>query len=768
MFLKKNLPLWCFLFFLFAGNALAEDVTTYLKSKYLKYDENRDTVFASGEVRVRLDDIYVSADRLYMNVKTNYLSAEGNVVIEAPGYHAGADDIFYDIENDQTTFKNFNAVFEPSRVKGKVFITAKNLVDLGQDLKGENGSVTTCDYEHPHYVTRARWIEFYPDDKVIAYSATFYINGVPCFWLPVVVYNLKDRRAKMPSIGNNPVEGDFVKSAWDYYFNRDQNGLLLVDIMSKKGLGLGLDHDYRINERNSGNLYLYNVNEKDSSYVDWVTKLKHNVALGKSAQLALGYSAAAMYLLPQGSRLNQTEYTLGFSYNLERQLSFNAREFINNDAKQEDNSLAFKHVYKDMATSYSYNFSRLLIAPFWSQQSNHLQHSQNLSPNLSLSLDVPYKHYQPNASSLPDQRMDPSYVLSYRQMEYDITFKENWYLDLDADNVKSDDNTVEFIEAHPEVLIGLKKFKVLTFDLGPRFEYGYYREKRYVPVLARMYDFSTNRYKAGVDIGRVFPLVFGTSLSLGWNLSQLQYATGDERYTYAEAYGLNTDVFSFIRNNLGFRRSLTEGNSPFSFDTKGASTSLLNEKLTFYQKNFEWYFDYGFNYLTQKHQDINTVLRVTPSPKLELNARSGWSIESQKYLDLGMGFNFRPIEKAQLRVNWTSDINNGLLKTADTFLDLEIGNTWQSRWRFIVGHQYEFYKENFELKDLVVIKDLHCWEAKFRYVEIFKEFSISFTLKAFPDEPIGWGSGKGFTFETLNKAVGEATQSFQQPSPSRF
>jgi len=65
----------------------------------------------------------------------------------------------------------------------------------------------------------------------------------------------------------------------------------------------------------------------------------------------------------------------------------------------------------------------------------------------------------------------------------------------------------------------------------------------------------------------------------------------------------------------------------------------------------------------------------------------------------------------------------------------------------------------------MVVKDLHCWEVKYTYSDYRKEFSLIFTLKALPNEPIGYATGRGFYYEGFDKAL---DKEIKGDSPKRY
>ena len=98
------------------------------------------------------------------------------------------------------------------------------------------------------------------------------------------------------------------------------------------------------------------------------------------------------------------------------------------------------------------------------------------------------------------------------------------------------------------------------------------------------------------------------------------------------------------------------------------------------------------------------------------------------------------------------DLNSGKTNNASDVINWKVGDNWQSSWELRVGHTYDRASDKLVLQELSIVKDLHCWEAKFNYNDFRKESRLTFTLKAFPDQPIGFVSGsRGFFVEGIKQ-----------------
>jgi hypothetical protein len=98
-------------------------------------------------------------------------------------------------------------------------------------------------------------------------------------------------------------------------------------------------------------------------------------------------------------------------------------------------------------------------------------------------------------------------------------------------------------------------------------------------------------------------------------------------------------------------------------------------------------------------------------------------------------------------------MNIGQLRQASALYDLYLlkGQPNQTQLRF--SQVFDAFTKEFKVRDIMVIRQLHCWEMRFTYSDYRKEYSFTFGLKAIPDEPVGFSSGRGFYFDEFERSM---------------
>jgi len=754
-------------FLLLVSFAFAEsEIPVNIKAQKLKYIEETGMVTATGSVEVYLKDLVIRADELWVDTKTNIVTAEGRVTFKNPDYQGRGTTLTYFTADDTSLFSGFKSRLNPDTIHGNLYLNAEEIDNRKARWQGREGAMTTCDYaeeDRAHYHTAARRVVYYPGDKVEGWSVTQYIGPVPVMWLPYVVYDLKSRRKRNWSIGHNQVEGDFIKTFWDV-----PDGTLYIDEMEKKSLGLGLDKKYDLGKKGAGSYSLYHVSEADTHMEDWVTKWNHSLEPTPNSKFSLAHTSSQMYLIPFG-RLNQSTYRLDYSFQKDdRRFSSYFDALDNRSGAAERMSFGLNNTWKDLNTTYNVDLDQGKGPSRYIRWGQRLAHNQQLfSDKTRLSFNANYFDSIRSPGIPGDERLEPNLTLTHTGTSYTVSIYENWYMDLDRD-LYFGDNTDQFVEKQPEITLRPNSLDLRLFTLSPEFTYGWYREVRYVPALGRNRDFKASRYRSTLNANKSLPLALGSTLFLTAGVDQLLYEPGDQLYNYREGAQLRTQGGEVMINEAAFSRGISEGNSPFLFDQLGTRYSNLRDTLTFYYLNyFNWATSSGYNFETRKYFNIDTNLNLQPHPNLNLNERTGWDIENQRYLDLSTSASLRPINKCQVDLSAVNDLNSGYIKSGNSLVALEINDEkdWFNHWQFKFGHVYNPATQDFKLVDLMVVKDLHCWEVTYTYSDYRKEFAFIFKLKALPEEPFGYTEGRGFYFEGFDKAFKEE---FKSDSPTRY
>lgn len=744
----------CLIFF--CGVAWAGEIPVDVKADKLRYVEGTGLVEASGSVEVRVKEITILSDFLLMDSSTNILTAEGRVRIITKDYQAISDSLTYDSEKEFSTFKQFKTRLSPSKIKGNLFVTTREISDQKSKMVGKGGEVTTCDYATPHFFSTADKFEYYPNDKLVGYNVTLYVGEAPVLWMPYLIYDLTQQHKKNWVIGHNDVEGDYVKSSWDY-----PGGILYLDLMSIKGFGYGTERNYGLMGLGLGTLYLYHIDERDTGASDWVTHIQHTTQINPKTTLKLDHSYNSIYLVPYG-RNEQTNFGLNLDYSDQARWNMKLNSWEDRVGALEKYAFSFDQAYQKVSSNLFFNYDFSKADPKWLQTSSGVALNFPLwSDRVTFSGKTNYSNYVTGTDAPGDQRLEPQFEIAGEETAFSWRYRSNWFI-----NLNDGQGNHEYLEKMPEIELTPRPLNLRLFNLQSLFRYGYYHEVASVPLSGQpnyYRSYGTQRYQSSLNATQTLALVLGTTANLGMGLDQFLYGPGDELYAYRESLSLNTDLASRFRNVVSYRKGLSNGNTPFLFDQLGTRYHDVTEAMTFYyQDKFNWTTNGGFNWQTEKWFEVMTSLTLNPTRRISWNVNTGWDIENTRYKDLVNTLTLSPYEFINTSLSSVSDLNDGELMSATLLYDFYILQGQPNQMEVKFDQVYEPASMQFKVRDIMVIKDLHCWELRYTYSDYRKEFSFTFGLKAIPEEPVGFATGRGFYSETFEKAKSEVQQEYIQ------
>lgn len=248
------------------------------------YRPDPNTVRARGDVVLTYRDVVLTADELTADLNTRDVHAKGNVVVQSGGRTIRGDDLTFNLRTRYWRIGQGRAAFLPRQLLSPLFVRGAEFSGDPHIIEGVNGSITTCDLPDPHYHLQGREITILPGERAVLKHASLYVNNRRWLTIPRLVIPLQRSQYNIvPRFGQNNVEGYFVKSAYYYPTRLGQTGIARVDLMSKKGIGLGVDQGYRF-ASGAGQVVLYSILGAGALQGrEWNGSLRHQQRFGDIA-----------------------------------------------------------------------------------------------------------------------------------------------------------------------------------------------------------------------------------------------------------------------------------------------------------------------------------------------------------------------------------------------------------------------------------------------------------------------------------------------------
>ena len=125
-------------------------------------------------------------------------------------------------------------------------------------------------------------------------------------------------------------------------------------------------------------------------------------------------------------------------------------------------------------------------------------------------------------------------------------------------------------------------------------------------------------------------------------------------------------------------------------------------------------------------------MTIFPGSGIKFHMSTDYNIHSEEFKRISADFEMRargPIEQFRMGTKY---YNGGEFVDLTNQLSLKLGR----KWKLDFSSRFDLNEGEFEERDYLLWRDLHCWEARFLWREMRGEFLLGLNIKAFPQAVI--------------------------------
>ncbi len=235
-----------------------------IEADNLSFSEETGDLFAEGNVVVKQHTDTLLTDIMHGNNKTTEVWIDGKATLQQPGTELIGTGTHY---NYTTRLGNMHNV---TGLVGKEHISSNNLEFYPEKLVAHNSTATKCPAIVPDYHMSADRIEIWPDDKMVAYNAKFWIGKTVIYSMPKYQTSLKknEGQSAFPRIGYNSGDGLYISQHLEYPIANRLTAFADLDYYSKHGFEPAYGF---ISKQKGYSLKLYQSSEENSDD-EWIKK----------------------------------------------------------------------------------------------------------------------------------------------------------------------------------------------------------------------------------------------------------------------------------------------------------------------------------------------------------------------------------------------------------------------------------------------------------------------------------------------------------------
>jgi LPS-assembly protein len=726
---------------------ISEGVNVLVNGDNLKLDsdfwraESQDgkftRVIANGNVKAVYKNIMVTSTNAEIDLKTNVATFTENVVLQIDNQIAKGAALSLNLNTRDWIFGTAKtellpAAF-PDMIRAPVFISGEKVEGHSEStVQLVDGGFTTCNLDHPHYIIRTEDASVWPSKKLIARHSTLYALGHRLFSIPrlaIPLREIKENQNLLPRVGMTGEEGVFVKTAYGIITSLNNTGYLKLDLMSKKGIGIGFEDNYNLaNSKGSFNIYRLSDRNRDLNTLTGRWTGEHKFGDIK-ANFTSDYRANSYLYAPQSTSFS--------------------------------NELRFSHDVKGSSTSFGIRNSVNSGYSRFETLTSTFQHSQNWGSGQSMMINLDYfRNENPltidgKTVTAANAQLNSNLSFTNRNKLLDWTMRISRINDLSNEAFISQMGTrFAGTERLPELAFSTSSSRLgkktlvglpLNFDVAV----GQYRE-----------DFgrvNTNRMVTNMEVpSQVYKLADKLNLTAGGAFRQYVYGNDTAQYSIESAFSLTRKIGDKSNAALSYRYLRPRGYTPFRFDFIG-DYNILDARFNIQETDkFKMSLFTGYDFGQQEFpwQDITTRIAYAPSERYLLYTSVGYNLNRSQWRTLINQLRVRLPHDIKFDVGSRYDIEQHKFSSLKTEIDARINDLWRVR----ANAGYNGYTNAFDYRNIQLVRDLHCWEMTLTYVDqtgIWQDRGIrlGFRIKAFP---LFDTFGVGQFGQSLDTSVGEA------------
>ncbi|MDI3543176.1 MAG: hypothetical protein PWP57_780 [Candidatus Atribacteria bacterium] len=230
-----------FFFVLFCSPSLLAQEEIRIKADLVLYDQERDKVSASGNVRVEWRDMRVTTQEITFFISTQELWVPYPLELVLGGSLVRGDEFYYSLLEDEGWVKEAALIYEVGE-KGKLYFRGNKIDYLKGKWKGDNLSLTGCEKEPPLYSLRAKEVVIFPQDRIVLEGLSFYFKDKKILELPLYSRILgKGGAVFSPALEYSRKKGWYLSGYYDYLFTENLLLKSKLTVSSLQGIELSID-----------------------------------------------------------------------------------------------------------------------------------------------------------------------------------------------------------------------------------------------------------------------------------------------------------------------------------------------------------------------------------------------------------------------------------------------------------------------------------------------------------------------------------------------
>ena len=219
-------------------------------------------LIATGGVDFKYQGLRLQAERIRVDIPTNLLTAEGEVILDEGAQRMIGETIEYDLTTRTGRVSEATAYLE-----GDYYITGSQIAKTGPvTFTVNDGILTSCSQDVPSWSIHLSEAKVTAEEYARIKNARLKFKKLPVFYAPYIIWPANTDRASgllVPKPGYSNRRGAELSLAYFQTMGRSADATFQLDVSSDSYIGLGSEVRYRPSERTQGYFKSYLLNEPE-------------------------------------------------------------------------------------------------------------------------------------------------------------------------------------------------------------------------------------------------------------------------------------------------------------------------------------------------------------------------------------------------------------------------------------------------------------------------------------------------------------------------
>jgi len=232
-----------------------EEISWHISAQRVTFDQKRDLYIAEENVVITGGNTRLEGDYVEFSNKTKDASAQGNVLLIS-----GEDSITCNAMTlnliTQTGVINKGTIFIQ---KNHFYINGENIQKTGESTyNAQKGSITSCAGESPDWRITGDNIKVTIEGYGTATNTILWAKKLPAIYSPYLLFPVKKKRQTgllFPRITSSDRKGFELEQPLFIAISRNSDASIYVDYMSDRGVKLGTQFRYIMDQKTKGSLF---------------------------------------------------------------------------------------------------------------------------------------------------------------------------------------------------------------------------------------------------------------------------------------------------------------------------------------------------------------------------------------------------------------------------------------------------------------------------------------------------------------------------------